>query len=406
MPLGTPITAPTGGPRVPPNRGSSATQRQTQATIRPIIQASNLGFDQRNIDLGFQQANANIAAGYDRNKLNLDHWADMNRMNQSEFRDVDLAGQGVNDNLASAGRRLNTANDIAARRVNAARDAALGAFDIDYGRLTDQFGFDRNNYDSMGRLITSRQRSSVTERDIAMGRAGLQYDSNRRAAGDAAAGAGAATSSGYGANLSDLRSQLSLDKRGITQNWNDRQAQIGRDTDVNQINWDQAQSANKWGVQQAGLTRDTAIRGADTSYWEATANAENNWQDAQADASRARSYIDSVAKDYGITRQQMESAFKIASDRLGLDYGQITMQIAQAMASNDQQKIAAARALEQQLLLAAGQGGGGAPSMSRTPARQSSSIDFGPEGVGNGGALAAPRPRPNYGSPGYYEGAM
>jgi hypothetical protein len=400
MPLGVPTQAPapTGG-RVPPNRGSSVAQRQTQAAIKPVIQASN-------VDLGFDQAFAGIAASYDRNKLNVDHWADTNRLDQSRFRDVGLAGQGVNDNLASAGRRLNTANNVAGQRVNNARWAANGAYDIDYGRLTDQFGFDRSNFESQRRSIISRGRSAISERDIATGRAGLQYDSNRRAAGDAAAGAGAATSSGFGANLADLRSQLSLDRRGITQNWNDRQAQIGRDTDVNQINWDQARSANKWGVDQAGLTRDTAIRGADTSYWEATANADNNWQDAQADAARSRSYIDSVAKDYGITRQQMESAFKIASDRLGLDYGQITMQIAQAMASNDQQKIAAARALEQQLLMAAGQGGGTVARPPSATRRQSSSIDYGPNGVGDGGALGAPAPRPRYGSPGYYEGAM
>jgi hypothetical protein len=336
------------------------------AYMNAATQATVLPYQMANQQLGYDFASAGIARNYDWGNLQNNYWGDSNRLNNAQYRDVDLARWYANQQLAQAGRNLDTTNTLADRgrytaytNAGASRDTvranasqrfsdvqftANRAFGIDTGRLADQLGL-------AGR-----------DRTLGLQRAQLGYDQQGRALGNDAAQRGAATSTGYGEARGDLLSQLNLDRGGIANTY------------------DRALSDNRWGNEQATLTRDASLRGgqtaydsairdSDTAYGNTTRNAEDDYygttrraaddyaaeQDRNA---RDNAMIDSVASDYGVTREEMRVGLELGLRRLGLDYGNTIGKITQAMQGNNVQAQAAAQAFMQQILLAAQQGTG------------------------------------------------
>jgi hypothetical protein len=290
-------------------------------------------YDARNNQLAYDAQGARNAFWYDDQSMNVNHWADTQKLSNAQYRDVDVARWFANQQLASAGRARDFTVDMAGRRRGDVQAAANGAFGIDRGRLADQLG------------------AAQRDRDLATGRADLGFRSNMRAAGNDAAARGAATSTGFADTRGDLRSQLGLERQGIA-------------------NQDRASmDAFLRGQDQTALTRDTALRGADTSFADATGRADLDYADAQVRNLRENTTIDSIAKDYGVSSWQMKQAFELGAKKLGLDYGNLVMKIADATQSNNQQAQAAVNALTQQILLAAQSGMG--PGMGVVTARAS-----------------------------------
>lgn len=332
----------------------TATQRSTdRLQIQALADAAGLPYHQAAELLGFDLVSANVGRGYDERALQLNHNADMARLGNSQYRDVDLARARLGDDMASAQRRYNTAYDISGRQYNDRTTAAAGAYGIDIGRLADQLGFAGRQYTNTERFLGAEGQIALRDRELGMQRADLGNSQARRAAANAAASQGAATSSGYNATQNELVQQLGLDRAGVTQAWNRQSNDLTRNLDSTRLGWDQAQSDNRWGNEQAVLTRDTAFRGADTALRSTRQDADNAYADAQADAVRQNQYIDSVAKDYGISRSQMEAAFKLGSDRLGFDYAQLIAKLTREQTNLNAQGRAASDALKQQILMAA-----------------------------------------------------
>ncbi len=331
-------------------------QNTLQTQLGGITNAAALPYNQAAGLLDYDLQSARIGVDYDRRGLNLNHWADMNRLGNSQYRDVDLARQGVQDDLASGARRYNTAYDVSGRRYNDTRDAANGAYGIDWNRLNDQLNFGQTRYGNAERFLGREGQLNLRDRQLGMQGATLRNDAARRGAFDQAAASGSATSSGFGANLGELRQQLGLDQAGVTQQWNRATNDLTRNVDNNRVNWAELQQDVSNGRDQATLTRDTAIRGAETNMYGTRQDANNSWADTQEGAVTRNKYIDSVANDYGISRDQMEQAFKLGSERLGLDYATVVRRLTTEQTNLTAQGTAATKALEMQILMAAQQG--------------------------------------------------
>jgi hypothetical protein len=188
--------------------------------------------------------------------------------------------------------------DLARFGVQNDANAAGAAYGVNLGRLAGQLQAGRSNFD-LG-MQSSAYGAGMQRRDL----------SNQSAA------AGSMSATGTAQGFTDIDSNLGFAQQGL------------RNT------WDQVQSNN-------ALDRTSL---------------DNDWATKQADLSRQRATIDSVAKDYGITRGQMEQAFKLGSDRLSLDYATLVKKFTEAKVSNNAQAQAAADALLLQVLSAA-QGG-------------------------------------------------
>jgi hypothetical protein len=253
-------------------------------------------------------------------------------------------------------RRYNTAYDMSGRRYNDTRDAAIGAFGIDQNRLNDQLNFGATRTNNTERFLGREGQLNLRDSELGMQGAQLRNDQARRGAFDQAAASGSATSSGFGASLGELRTQLGLDQAGVTQNWNRQVNDLGRNVDANRLNWAETQQDVANSRAQSTLTRDTAIRGAGTNMAGTRADADNSWADAQEGAATRNKYIDSIAGDYGISRKQMEDAFRLGSERLGLDYSTVIRRLTQQQTGLTEQGAAATKALQMQILMAAQQG--------------------------------------------------
>jgi hypothetical protein len=256
---------------------------QSWAAYNAMKSASDMQFNNANEVLDLDKNFLDIGFGHDKRDMGLNFDTNIALLNNSQYRDVDLARLGVDNNLAAAQRNRGFIQGFADRRFGDQRTAADGALGIDMRRLAQQLATGTRN------------------------------------ATDAAAAAGAGSSTGFGNVLGDLNANNAIDQRAA------------------RLNYDST-------MRGASFTRDQAIAGAD-----------NDWATSQADAGQRMKMIDSVAKDYGISRSQMEQAFKNGIERLGLDYGQATAKIAQARASNDDQAKAASDALLGQILMAAQQ---------------------------------------------------
>jgi hypothetical protein len=263
--------------------------------IQSMQDASDLSYEQLLMQLDFKKQLADRGFYYDERDMALRNSSDMQRLGNSRYRDVDLARDGMNNTNAAAYRTL-----------GARLGVANGGFDLDMARLADQL--------------------RVGERAFGLGNDNLAFQTGiaNRDATNAAAAAGAGTSTGYGSSLSQIRQQDQLSRQGIENAWL------------------AAQEANTTGQQAATLQRDTALRGA-----------QNDWATQQANYNLQSRMIDSVAKDYGVTSSQMQQAMKNGAERLGLDYVQLITEITDSRTSIIAQKKAAADALVYQVMLAA-----------------------------------------------------
>lgn len=143
---------------------------------------------------------------------------------------------------------------------------------------------------------------------------------------------------------------------------------------------DQALLASQRAAAQANLdlsnrrdTRnimsDAVSRGADLSngvaanYTDTVARNQLTFDQEKAQLDRNDAYLQALAKDYGLKKDQLTAALHRGASSLGLNGPRITMQLAQALQSNDLNRRASANSLLLQLLQAGytSNGAGGLP---------------------------------------------
>jgi len=212
--------------------------------------------------------------------------------------DRDTMGLNYRSDMARLGNSQFRDVDVARQGVQDAGAAAARMYGINSQRLADQLGFGERAF------------------NLGMESSGYGAGMQRRALTDQTAAAGSASATGTAQGFTDIDRNLGFAQRGIRNTWDQVQADVG--------------------------TGRQAL--------------DSDWATSQADMARQNKVIDSIAKDYGITSNQMKQAFKLGMDRLGLDYGSVTAKFSAAMLSNNQQAQAAANALLTEVLAAA-QGG-------------------------------------------------
>lgn len=355
MPLGVPTQQPSGGAAQGPphprfgaptiqNPGAVASAQATTRLIGAQTTMSNIGFDSANRRFDMDRDYAQQGYGLDQRGLRNDFDYGMARQGQQQYRDVDLAGFRNNNNL-----------DLANRTYGTARGSAIADFGTTSNRLDANFRGDNRDFDTLGAFL-NKQRGQAGEA-FGLARQGnqLQYDQSSRAASDDAAGRGAVTSTGYADTRTELSRQL-----GVS---NDN-AQLTRDRDFASNDRDQAnlgsnrtRTSDLYANDSQGALndRDFAIQRADNSLFGARNDHEYN-----------RAAIDSVAKEFGLSRDEMTSAFNLGMERLGLDMGSTMNKITEAKQSNNTAQRAAGDALLAEVLFAA-QSGGGASSARTGP---------------------------------------
>lgn len=251
-------------------------------------------WEAKNIPLFYDQAFANTALNFDARVLQNNAASDLARLANAQYRDVDLA-------------RLTAANNLEATRrgVNSRILTMNDGYGIDMRRIADQI--------------------AAADRDYRLGMdaANVQNRGQVRDANNAAAAAGAASSTGFGDMLGQIRDQDLLTRRGLGNTLRDA-------SDLNRSRTESAQAA----------------------YDSANRSVMDDWAAAQAENTVRMKFIDSVAKDFGITRKQMERALRDGMERLQMDYATTTRKIQEATESNDQMAQAAADAVLQQILAA------------------------------------------------------
>jgi hypothetical protein len=263
--------------------------------LQAMQYAATLPYYQANDMLNYDRQYAGVANQYDERDLRLNYDADRSRLGNSRYRDVDLANVGNDNNLESARRKFNLTTEMSGRGLGLSR-----------ADLTRQLAL------------------AGSQHGLALNRADLAGSQARFAASNDAASRGAAGSTGYETTRNDIASQLGFDKRAANLAYEGANDQY-------RSGWD----------------------GAQLNYDNTMGQANNAWADAQADNGRQKQYIDSIAKDYGVTAGQMDQAFRNGLQRLGLDYATTMRKLSQQGQNNTAQAQAASAALAQQILMAA-----------------------------------------------------
>lgn len=355
MPLGVPTQQPSGGvAQGPPhptygaptvqNPAAVASAQATTGLVKAQTTMSNIGYDSANRSLDLDRNYAQAGYGLDRQGLANDYWFNAARQGQQQYRDVDLA-RFRNDNNIEQARRV----------YGTSRGTALADYGTTRGRLDANFRGDNRDFSTLDGFLG--QQRDFTGKQFGLARQGnqLQFDQASRGARDQAASSGSATSTGYGDTRSELARQLGLADGGARLT-RDRDY-AGNDKDRADLGSARTRTGDLYANDTQGALndRDFAIQRADNTLFGANADYKYN-----------TAAIDSVAKEFGLSRQEMESAFNLGMDRLGLDFGTTMKRITEAQQSNNTARKAAGDALLAEVLFAA-QSGGGAPSARTGP---------------------------------------
>ena len=288
---------------------------------------------------------------------------DLGLLGEREFRDIDLEREGI------AGRRSDLAQYM----------QILGARE---GIRRDQYVTDRDYFNALNNLL-GRERSLAYDRfqsndsylqrvaqdnllqygfanrdfEQRMGANRLQRDTSRRSATSDAAGRGAFGSAGFRDNLQTImdqyglsaeQAQLALDQ--ANQSIGERDRSIGNERDNLRFGYD---------GQVIGFDRDAEglTRSAATNY--------NNYREALQGFRRERvglnaqgreldladRALDSLAREYGIKREDLNSQFRNNVTSLGLDYSDTIRQLNDWLASGNAQLAYQAQQFMDQIMV-------------------------------------------------------
>lgn len=277
---------------------------------------------------------------------------DLGLLGEREYRDVDLA----RERLAGQQMDLGTYMDILAQRKGIRRDQFVT--DRDYytalnGLLGQERGLAYNQFQSNDQYAAGRAQDNLAQygfaaRDYATDMAGnaLSRDTSRRAATSDAAARGAFGSSGFRDNISDIAEQFGL---------NADQAQLALDRANQQIGEqdraignDRSNLAFGYQGRVIGFDRDAAglTRAAATNYHsyrddlQGFRKQETDLAAQGRDLAQTGKALDSLAREYGIKREDIQNQFQNSVTKMGLDYNSTLNQLNDMLASGNAELIA------------------------------------------------------------------
>lgn len=349
-----------------PNAGSIIDQQRAAYDQQQARQQANNGYidmfgaqdaymgdllqNQYDSGVGFADARRAMAE----EQLTQGAYLDRAMLDQRQYRDVDLARA---DNSAGLLHNANMRGVLDERRgirgdvfrnqqdylnqqagfINRAQDTAFNRFgtnDAYLGQqakdLMAQYGFNARSYDQ----------------DIQS--AFAQRNTQERGARSDAAARGAASSAGFRDNLSDIYGQyqrgvsaadLTLDRGN--QAVDERDRAIGNDRANLRFNY--ADTVLGFDKDKASL--DKAHKDNLTGYRDDLATFRGQYSANDYERARMQNVnkgLDSLAKEYGLKKQDIENQLKNAVDGLNLDYNEVVSQLGDALNSGNAQLAAQA----------------------------------------------------------------
>lgn len=295
----------------------------------------------------------NMTALYDLNKGILEQGrnTDLGLLDERRYRDVDLAREG----LAGKQQDLSQYYDILAKRMGIRRD--MFTTDRDYfNALNNLLGrerglaydkFQTNDQYLAGVGQDNQKQYGFAARDYRTDIAGsrLQRDTSRRAATSDSAARGAFGGAGFRDNISDIMSQYGLNMETANLGLDRANQQIGEAD--RQIGNQRANLGFGYQGQVIGFDRDAAglTRSAAQNYHGYRDDLQGFRKqrvdlDSQGrDLAQTGKALDSLAREYGIKRSDLENQFNNAVTRLGLDSKQAREQLEQMLNSGNAELV-------------------------------------------------------------------
>lgn len=353
------------GPRI--TSAEERYQQQMEAWLQAQLTLQGMGFDNAKRQIEWDQADAHMAYDLDMRGLNESYHFDRNRLGQEQFRNVDLQHWANEADLRTANRRFDTSTQVADARYANRTDELARALGIATDRhgvtvndLNTQYGVTQDRIAADGRLLGAQLGYAGQERNLALEAAQLRHSAANRQATSEAIARGGGTSAGLGDTRDELARQLDLDFRSARLGYDRTATDIGRSRE--QLGFDDRLARNRLdtGTARANLDLRSARDASDIGnqrafidHSQAWRNADDTLYDAQNRHAVRRDYLNSLGRDYGLQAEEMDAALRLGAERLGLDYSSLIGRLADAWASQDDQKVAAEAALNQQVLLAA-----------------------------------------------------
>jgi hypothetical protein len=244
---------------------------------------------------------------------------------------------GINELNANAGfDRAYLANDR--DRLNAdyglynAKNQNLGdQFNISQRRFNDQLGQNQDRRGLAGRQFDLANTGANNQYRSNIDAALLQFDRTTRAQRSDATARGATLTPGFSADQSET---------GRARDLATRDAGFGRDQ----------------ALGGAALTRDATMNDlgyADRANQRAFDGDTSNYKLAQEQQKRERSYLDNLARDYGVKAEQIEDALRRGAENLGMSWQETLSALAQDRSAAGNNYLASGQAATLQLLSAA-----------------------------------------------------
>lgn len=312
----------------------------------------------------YDQGMASAQGRYDygRGVLEQGAYTDRALLDQRQFRDVDLARQntGIDQNYLGtmrdvAGQQYGIAqqrfgdeqkhiNDMIGQ-MNARQTTAFNRFNTNQAFLGQQAADNAQQYGFTSRAFDQDVRGNM-----------LQRETSKRAATSDAAARGAFGSAGFGDNIDDIMAQygLSQEQAGLAldranQQTDERDRGIGNDRKNLGFSYEDQQA----GFREQGFGFDRAhqgnIRTAEGDKQQFRGQMAGFDRDRDK-LSNVNAGLDSLAKEYGIKRGDIENQFKNAVTGMGLDFADTQTKLEQMMNSGNAALAQQAIAFQQQMM--------------------------------------------------------
>lgn len=296
----------------------------------------------------------NMTALYDLNKNVLDQGlaTDLGLLDERQLRDVGLP----RELLEGKQRDLSEYFDILNQRRGIRRDQFVNDRDY-FNALNGLLGRSRGNaYDRFqsndqylaGVAQDNQAQYGFATRDFRNDLAGarLQRDTSRRAASSDAASRGAFGSAGFRDNISDILSQFGLNTDAANLALDRANQQIGeRDRSIgnerSNLRFGYEDQTIGFDRDAAGLTRSAASNF--NAYRDDLQGFRKQEVDLNAqgrELENTNKALDSLAREYGIKRTDIENQFNNAVTRLGLDADQTRQDLEQMLNSGNAELVA------------------------------------------------------------------
>ena len=331
------------------NNLAATNQRNGRVDIFGQFQQSQMDALQGQYDQGLAMATGrtDFNQGVLRDSFN----TDLGLLNEQRYRNVDLARQGVGIDQ----NYLNTMRSVTNNQFGIQGEQHQG--ERDYinamiGQLNDR---QRNAFDKyQTNDAYAAQQAVDNNRQLGFNARGYEQDiqsafaargTQQRGAVSDAAARGAFGSAGFGDNIQDIYGQYDQARQAATlgldqanQQVDERDRAIGNARDNLGLDYRGQQTAfqeQQLGYGRAHMNNDTGYR----MQGEQTRGTLAGYDKQGAELQNVTKGLDSLAKEYGIKKQDLLNGFRNGVTKLSLDLADTQMQLEQMLSSGNAQVI-------------------------------------------------------------------